>query len=510
MDFKEIYESFERENRIEKIATEEDVKNYQAVKSVGEKFSVFPPPETREKALEWLEKYYGARQADVHVRQFKSKFPIEVRPLQDQLKKIKQFIEEADNMNSVDAVDGTNLNNSNKDHYEYLKWKCGHYKVAPFYSSHSFLSSDLIRVYGKYVLYKKWLEQQLRDLSVKNPVVEHKEKLKFLETINPKKEITIFERIKRELNTIHLIYISQLMTVENDVDNIINEDGRICWIINIRSDRQLHSIEDYKQHYTDRFENAKTQVVVKNELIEIYRTAQTIISLYEQSILPPLTDLYNAYNSNPVLRIQTEAYRTMIILVVDYQPQNILFGYESNSNDHRTVFTIRDFNYVVRNDEVVEFCLKLINFINTFEIPALMYKGMEEMVIMKDKLEVDIVNRVEQPEMFKEMPSVENRETKHTYPEHNPNLWNLKCYDLFKYLFENYYTNTKRQLTNIWFFLAQNRNDTYKFYATKDAYKAFILEWYAIEIKNVDKAERKWEEKDLPSLKEHLRNFENT
>lgn len=129
---------------------------------------------------------------------------------------------------------------------------------------------------------------------------------------------------------------------------------------------------------------------------------------------------------------------------------------------------------------------------------------------LKDELNLEIINRADRPEMFKKNISNLNIETKYTHPEHNPNLWNAKCYDLFKYLFENYYINTKRQLTNIWFFLSLNRNNTYKFYATKDAYKSFILEWYNIEIKNVDKAERKWEEKDLPNLKEHLQNFENT
>ena len=136
MDFKEIWESFERENRIEKIATEQDVKDYMSVKAVGDKFCIFPPPETREKALEWLEKYYGARQADSLVRWYKGKFPIELRPLQDQLKKINQFIKETDEINSDDAVNGINLTSKNKEHYEYVKWKCGHYKVVTFYGAH--------------------------------------------------------------------------------------------------------------------------------------------------------------------------------------------------------------------------------------------------------------------------------------------------------------------------------------------------------------------------------------
>lgn len=405
MDFKEIYESFEREICIEKIADEQDVKNYKAASVVGEKFYIYPPPETREKALEWLKKYYGARQADVHVRQFKSNFPIELRPLQDQLKKINQFIEEADKLNSLDAVDPTKVNKSNKDHYEYLKWKCGHYDLVPFFDSYSFLSSNLIGVYGKYVLYKEWLEYQIKQLTPKNnPVDEalerHKKSLKFLEEINPKKEITIYERIKRELTTIYRIYLFQLIKYKEGVDNLINEDGRICWTINIRSDRQLKQIEDYKQHYIDRFEKANSQVVVKNELIEIYRMVQNNISLYDRSISLPLEELFNSYNRNPVLKMEEQAYRTMIILVEDYIPQKILFGIDFNTNEQRTIFTIRDYNYVLRNDEVIEFCWDLINFINTFEIPELQAKDDTEIIALKDELKVDFEEAFNLPEII--------------------------------------------------------------------------------------------------------------
>jgi hypothetical protein len=503
MDFKEIYESFEREHRIDKIADEQDVKDYMGIETIGEKFSILPPPETREEALEWLEKYYGAKQADFLVREFKSKFPVELRPLQDQLKKINQFIVETDKLNSIDAVDSTKINKDNKDHYEYLKWKCGHYKVTQFYSAHSFISSDLILVYGKYVLYKKWLEEQIRDLTPKNhpineAVQEHKNSLKFHESINPKREITIYERIKRELITIYWIYISQLTKFKKGVDNLINEDGRICWTISIRSDRQLKQIEDYKQHYIDRFEKANTQVVVKKELIEIYRLVQNNISLYEQSISSPLEELFNSYNRNPVLKIEEEAYRTMIILVVDYQPQNILFGYDVNTNEQRTIFTIRDYNYVLRNDEVIEFCWDLINFINTFEIPELQAKDYTEIMALKDKLTVNIKDDFNLPESLddKQLPK-----TKITHPIHDPNFWSEDCYELFKYLFDNYYNNgTKRQLLNIWFFLKQHTDTKNSIYATKEKYKEFIVKHYQIKITNKAIPDN-WFEIEFPKIK---------
>jgi hypothetical protein len=52
-------------------------------------------------------------------------------------------------------------------------------------------------------------------------------------------------------------------------------------------------------------------------------------------------------------------------------------------------------------------------------------------------------------------------EIKNKHAVHFPNLWNLECYNLFKYLFENYYdanNKTNRKLTNIWHFFKESEN----------------------------------------------------
>ncbi|MEG0927925.1 hypothetical protein [Chryseobacterium sp.] len=101
-------------------------------------------------------------------------------------------------------------------------------------------------------------------------------------------------------------------------------------------------------------------------------------------------------------------------------------------------------------------------------------------------------------------------EIEETHPPHHPNLWNKPCYELFKYLFDNYYNNkTKRKLTNIWFFLKEKQSKTYIFLATKDMYVDFLKVNYNISITNFDKAINKYDDKDLPSLNGHCINFEN-
>ncbi|WP_338841242.1 hypothetical protein [Flavobacterium ginsenosidimutans] len=400
MDFKSQYEAYENSKRVTQIADNETSERLKI--PVGSEYTIFPPPSTKQEAFERLKMYTGIIHLDSYVKAFRQRFPINLRTLSDELKTLDAFIVEAEELSTVDAFTNKSGSSVKRNHYEYLKWKYGYYENLEF-NDYDFFSADAEFVYGKYFLYKKWLQEQIGVLTPKkqvNIVDRHKEDLKYHEKINPKKNITVFERIKRELNTIHWVIISQSLTKKNDVDNIINEDGRFCRIINLRSDRELISLEEYKQHYTERFENANTNVLVKNELIEIYRTALVIKKMYDETLTysnPLVKDLFDSYQDNPKLLSEDIAFRTMIVLVVDYRVQNILFGYDSNSNDQNTVFTVRNFNYQVFNDELIGYCYSLINFINTFEIPELSYKGNEETIWLKDDLEVNVINVLQQP-----------------------------------------------------------------------------------------------------------------
>ena len=94
------------------------------------------------------------------------------------------------------------------------------------------------------------------------------------------------------------------------------------------------------------------------------------------------------------------------------------------------------------------------------------------------------------------------------HPKHDPNLWNEKCFELFKYLFDNYYNGSKRQLTNIWYYLKEYNSQQYILKATKEKYKEFIMN-YNVKITNTDKAFDKYKEKDYPTMNEHRQNFED-
>ncbi|MDV6169687.1 hypothetical protein R1T16_14720 [Flavobacterium sp. DG1-102-2] len=100
-------------------------------------------------------------------------------------------------------------------------------------------------------------------------------------------------------------------------------------------------------------------------------------------------------------------------------------------------------------------------------------------------------------------------ESTELYPPHNPNLWNIMCYKLFMYLHSEYYTKSKRELTNIWFYLNENSGEKYTLNATKDQYREFILKEYSISITNFDKASIKWS-RESNKLDEFRINFEKT
>jgi hypothetical protein len=97
------------------------------------------------------------------------------------------------------------------------------------------------------------------------------------------------------------------------------------------------------------------------------------------------------------------------------------------------------------------------------------------------------------------------------HPKHDPNLWDIDCYELFKYLYDNYYNKkTKRQLSNIWHYLFDSKSSKYILKATQPKYIEFILENYNVEITNFDKYMAKWERLDCKTINEHRMNFEDT
>ena len=118
----------------------------------------------------------------------------------------------------------------------------------------------------------------------------------------------------------------------------------------------------------------------------------------------------------------------------------------------------------------------------------------------------DLKAKFEQPETDK--PD----EVKNLHPKHNPNDWNTDCFELFKYLIDNYYNDKKRTNTKlicIWFYLSEYNPEKYILNITKDNYLIFINENYGITITNKDKPDN-YDSKVLNTLHEHRIKFEDS
>lgn len=103
-------------------------------------------------------------------------------------------------------------------------------------------------------------------------------------------------------------------------------------------------------------------------------------------------------------------------------------------------------------------------------------------------------------------------EVKKSRPKHNPNDWNTDCFELFKYLIDNYYNDSKRTNTKImciWFYLSEYNPEKYILNITKDNYLIFIKENYGITITNKDKPQN-YDGKVLGTLHDHRKNFEDS
>ena len=90
----------------------------------------------------------------------------------------------------------------------------------------------------------------------------------------------------------------------------------------------------------------------------------------------------------------------------------------------------------------------------------------------------------------------------------NPNMWNESCFELFKYLTDNYYTSKSVELTSIWFFLKDLDSEIHLISCTKEIYKNYIKTHYNLEIKHFDRPSNWSKVKRI--LNDFRINFENT
>ena len=180
-------------------------------------------------------------------------------------------------------------------------------------------------------------------------------------------EITIFEKIKRELNSIHWVFKSQLEPKSTElVFPRIREDGRYCSVIYFRSDIELLKIENYKNYYYKRFESTTNIDLIKSELLQLMEKAKFLLDFYNDNLTTKNNLVNKAIKKLKTYSVETKSFHTGIILIENIEPQDIFFGYDGSFYNSDLEWTKRKYNYASNNNELARFCAKLIAFIEGF------------------------------------------------------------------------------------------------------------------------------------------------
>lgn len=180
-------------------------------------------------------------------------------------------------------------------------------------------------------------------------------------------EITIFEKIKRELNTIHWIFKSQFEPKSTElVFPRIREDGRYCSVIYFRSDIELLKIENYKNYYYKRFESTTNIELIKSELLQLLEKAKFLLDFYNDNLTTKNNIVNETIQSLKIYSVESKSFHTGIILIENVEPQDIFFGYDGSFYNSDLEWTKRKYNYASNNNELARFCAKLTDFIEGF------------------------------------------------------------------------------------------------------------------------------------------------
>lgn len=229
--------------------------------------------------------------------------------------------------------------------------------------------SELLVQLTRLEMFKSFLQQDLPE--------KPENKLNITATLQTTK-FTVFETIMKELNFIAWVFESQISEQSKDISHlpIIHDKGRFLPnVIDIQSNIQMLKIQEYFQHYTERFEKVNDKTVLSNELIEIYKRAKQIISFYDEN-LHSNSDCVKTYFENLPddfkSKINYNKKHTALIVVNDLQIVdiyfglgNLLFGFNAETYYDVKKYKIR---YITNNSELLRFCQKLIDFVGRFQV----------------------------------------------------------------------------------------------------------------------------------------------
>ena len=181
----------------------------------GEEFSFIPPAKNRNELIERFKNYFAQRKFEKLIDDFEKKFgTISEAFLRSELDEIQKFTKEAGKISLTKAFENNDLQNSlDTDMCEYLRLNNDYYENPnkPISKLNSYFYNDYFNnnaasIYGKYFLYKEWLENELNEINIKKnnfeSEIEQNDTRFWLTSFYEKQEQTthIYKSLKSEID----------------------------------------------------------------------------------------------------------------------------------------------------------------------------------------------------------------------------------------------------------------------------------------------------------------------
>ena len=159
-------EKYKQSIRVTKIA---DKKNAERLGcKIGDEYSFIPDPKNKDELIEHFEKFYAQRYCEKLQKAFLKKYEtINQKILKDELTLLTNFIQKANQLSTTETFKIKYTSPKESDLFEYSRLVNNYYKNSniTFYPSiHYYFNDNATHIYGKYFLYKKWLENKLKSI----------------------------------------------------------------------------------------------------------------------------------------------------------------------------------------------------------------------------------------------------------------------------------------------------------------------------------------------------------
>jgi len=191
-------------------------------------------------------------------------------------------------------------------------------------------------------------------------------------------EITITDRILKELQIIDRIFKSQLFRYDgensypfvNRNDENKSIDTLYLNYYNFLSDNELFELQSFKKEFTERFENTKNPELVLNQLVEINTKAIEVLEYFEKNLTQTSEIALDFLERNNKLGIEEGTKfnnkHLAVIIVQNYQISEIVSGtnrLDSSHSEIRNHYAILK-KYGTFNELLSGYCKDIISFIN--------------------------------------------------------------------------------------------------------------------------------------------------